>query len=277
MKRKLKKRITAFLLCLILVVCNSVSIFADELATTAAESVNTEKQEKERKEEKAPEATTAKKEETTKEKVPETTTAKKEETTTEKAPEATTEKKEETASILSFQNEEVTIEVTADDPAALPKGVELKVVPVTAENTLTQEQYIEVEKQVKDKAAEENKEIKGMLAYDISLVDAEGSEVEPSGKVTVSMYYKNAAQPLSDEEKNPAAVTEVSVLHLEEDENGLVKEVVDLGEQETTKLDVLDTAEGKENTGRRDGNRRFFRVYYCMDRYERKDNHSLCK
>lgn len=246
MKRKLKKRITAFLLCLILVVCNSVSIFADELATTAAESVNTEKQEKERKEEKAPEATTAKKEETTKEKVPETTTAKKEETTTEKAPEATTEKKEETASILSFQNEEVTIEVTADDPAALPKGVELKVVPVTAENTLTQEQYIEVEKEVKDKAAEENKEIKGMLAYDISLVDTEGNEVEPSGKVTVSMYYKNAAQPLSDEEKNPAAVTEVSVLHLEEDENGLVKEVVDLGEQETTKLDVLDTAEGKK-------------------------------
>ncbi len=30
MKRKLKKRITAFLLCMVLVVCNSVSILADE-------------------------------------------------------------------------------------------------------------------------------------------------------------------------------------------------------------------------------------------------------
>ena len=65
MKRKLKKRITAFLLCMVLVVCNSVSILADEPVATAVESAETKEQEKATKEEKAPEATTAAKEKTT--------------------------------------------------------------------------------------------------------------------------------------------------------------------------------------------------------------------
>ena len=44
MKSKMKKKMIAFLLCMVLVICNSVSILAD---TPAAETTTTEKQAKE--------------------------------------------------------------------------------------------------------------------------------------------------------------------------------------------------------------------------------------
>lgn len=486
MKRKLKKRITAFLLCMVLVVCNSVSILADEPVATAVESAETKEQEKATKEEKAPEATTAakekttekapetttakkeetttekapeattaKKEEKTTEKAPETTTAKKEETTTEKAPEATTAKKEETTTekapetteekvfceafklekeirdekgnlvqkvtaqipakafkanknqitmevaevdattekhiqkliekrlpeknelgdymlyqinfkvdgktvdalepititfeksdleikekkkanvfyynekentekiteiiqkkemieklqaegkdtddlreykfseievgadyrsdeirlkgeksaiygcyveksinipVLTYENEEVIVSVTADEEGIIPADAQLKVVSITAENTDTQQQYTEVEQKIKDKVAQQGKEVSGFLAYDIAFVNAEGQEVEPDGKVQVSMKYKEAVLPPANanegEAPSPANAeadttadanaTDVSVFHLEEDEQGNVSQVVDMKEEQKATVETLSTAEGEK-------------------------------
>lgn len=298
MKRKLKKRITAFLLCMVLVVCNSVSILADEPVATAVESAETKEQEKATKEEKAPEATTAakektmekapetttakkeetttekapeattaKKEEKTTEKAPETTTAKKEETKTEKAPEATTAKKEETTTEkapetttektdnteastateketapteLIYENDQVTVKVSAISEGAIPAGATLKVVPIEKENSQTKIAYQEVEKKIQEKATQEKYDIAGFLAYDITLIDKDGKEVEPNSEVKVTMDYKQAAIPaetdIAEDEK-----VDVTVLHLEEDEAGNVKKVVDM--DKAGKIDSLQTTD----------------------------------
>ncbi len=117
MKSKMKKKMIAFLLCMVLVICNSVSILAD---TPAAETTTTEKQAKETRtaknegtseEEKSSDNskdTSKSSEETeeTKEEAPETkTTEKKEETTG-----ATTEKKEESATATTTEKKEETEE-----------------------------------------------------------------------------------------------------------------------------------------------------------------------
>ena len=103
-------------------------------------------------------------------------------------------------------------------------------------------QYQEVEQQLGEKATEEEYDITGFLAYDISLVDEDGNEIEPNGEVQVSMDYKNSVSPAAEEK----AITnsDVTVMHLEEDENGQVKEVVDMAENSQLK-NVEITAEQK--------------------------------
>lgn len=140
MKSKMRKKLIAFMLCMVLVICNSVSILADTPAaetTTAGEQVketrtaknenasddktggedekNVSKQSEESDKDTPPEVTTTeKKKETT-----ETTTEKKEETTTEastekedpdKADEVTTEAKEESATATTTEKKEETEE-----------------------------------------------------------------------------------------------------------------------------------------------------------------------
>ena len=126
MKSKMRKKLIAFMLCMVLVICNSVSILADTPAaetTTAGEQVketrtaknenasddktggedekNVSKQSEESDKDTPPEVTTTeKKKETT-----ETTTEKKEETTTE----ASTEKKE-TTTVAKDETTETTTE-----------------------------------------------------------------------------------------------------------------------------------------------------------------------
>ena len=133
--------------------------------------------------------------------------------------------------------------MTAVEEGAIPAGATLKVLPITLENNETKAQYEDVEKRIQEKVAEEEKEVAGFLAYDITFVDGEGNEIEPNSKVKVSMNYKKAALP-EDVKENGGENAEVSVLHLEEDENGNVKDVVNMSEKETTKIDTLATAEG---------------------------------
>ena len=117
MKSKMKKKMIAFLLCMVLVICNSVSILAD---TPAAETTTTEQKAKETRtaksegtseEEKSSDNskdTSKSSEETeeTKKEAPETkTTEKKEETTG-----ATTEKKEESTTATTTEKKEETEE-----------------------------------------------------------------------------------------------------------------------------------------------------------------------
>lgn len=315
MKSKMRKKLIAFMLCMVLVICNSVSILADTPAaetTTAGEQVketrtaknenasddktggedgkNVSKQSEEsdkdtppevtttEKKEETTEASTEKKEETTTEastEKKETTTAAKDETTetttedkttteatteekatTEAAEETsdsseedkketkeatTTEGKEETAPAeLTFENDDVIVTVSEVAEGAIPEGAELKVVPILKNDTETQAQYAEVEKQVQEKAAETETEIKGFLAYDITFVDEDGNEIEPNSEVKVSMEYKQATIP-EEITAEDAQNAEVSVMHLEEDADGNVSQVVDMGE--AGKVDTLETTD----------------------------------
>lgn len=118
------------------------------------------------------------------------------------------------------------LKVTAKaDAGILPDGAKLKVEPITKGDD-----YKDIEKKVREDAEEDDKELSGLLAYDISF-EADGKEVEPDGKVDVTMKWDDAALP-DDVEKD----AEVSVLHLTDDDK-----VVDLTESE----DKNNTAEVK--------------------------------
>lgn len=307
MKRKMKKKLIAFMLCMVLVICNSVSILADTpaAATTTAENqvseTKTAKNEKSSEENKstddndtskqseetdetkdeAPEATTTeKKEETTeastekKDEISGTTTKAKDETekAEEGTTEATTKKKDDTEAAdetsessekketttaenssetsgtteetteaaeetttpteLTYENDDVKITVSANAENAIPEGATLQVVPVVNSGD-TAGQYQEVEQQLGEKATEEEYDITGFLAYDISLIDEDGNEIEPDGEVQVSMDYKNSVSPVAEEKA--LTDSDVTVMHLEEDENGQVKEVVDMAKSSQLK------------------------------------------
>lgn len=164
----------------------------------------------------------------------------------EKEPEEKPEQPEEKPAdipVLNYEDDKVTVSVTAEEAGIIPEGAELKVLPITSEDTDTKEQYQEVEKKIQEKVAEEEKEVAGFLAYDITFVDKDGNEMEPNGKVKVSMNYKKAELP-QEVVENKATDAEVTVLHLEEDENGEVKQVVDMGAEQKANVDTLTTTEG---------------------------------
>ena len=144
---------------------------------------------------------------------------------------------------LTYENDEVTITVSETEIGAIPDEAALKVVPILEDDKDTEDQYKEVEEQLQKKAAEDEKDVAGFLAYDITFVDKDGNEIEPNSEVKVTMEYKEPALPA---EKNTKDVkdTEVSVLHFEEDKDGNVKEVVDMNE--AGQLDALETGDEQQ-------------------------------
>lgn len=141
----------------------------------------------------------------------------------------------EPVQVLTYEDDQVTVTVSAAENGVIPANAELKVVPIT-EDKETEDQYKDVEKKLQEKAEEEEYEIAGFLAYDITFVDPEGNETEPNGEVKVSIDYNEAAIPESVSEED-VQNAEVTVMHLEEDEKGEVKEVVDMAQNE--QVDVL--------------------------------------
>lgn len=229
---------------------------ADEVTTKAKEET-----------EKADETTTeaketTKKEETTETQEEKTTKAKEEtsETSGKKDTEKTTEAEEKTAESaekteekeflpteLTYDDANVKIVVSADKENVIPAGVTLKVTPVINDGN-TAEQYAQVEQQLEEQKLEKNTTVAGFLAYDISLITKEGNEIEPNGEVKVDIDYKEASiadikqgivEADSDIDQNKDL--DVTVLHLEENQDGTVKEVVDLSEQ--NKIETLETTE----------------------------------
>ena len=260
MKSKRKKKILAAILCMVMVLTNNFSILAEGtevpneiIQPETPEQINESETEviPEESKEETPESEVTPQESETEEMPQEEATP--EEPKVEEVPqeEATPEKPkteevpqtEETPKELKYEDEQVSVVVTAVEEGAIPTGATLKVLPITLENNETKAQYEDVEKRIQEKVAEEEKEVAGFLAYDITFVDGEGNEIEPNSKVKVSMNYKKAALP-EDVKENGGENAEVSVLHLEEDENGNVKDVVNMSERETTKIDTLATAEG---------------------------------
>lgn len=151
---------------------------------------------------------------------------------------------------LEYEDDQVKVHVTASEEGIIPDHASLKVVPLVKQevtNEMTDEQkqeveainkkYDEAEKKLTEKEAYD---IAGFLAYDISLVDADGNKVEPNGDVKVTMDYKrpviaeDAVQTVNDTEwLNSTKDLDVTVLHLEEDNKGKVTDVVDMTAEDT--------------------------------------------
>lgn len=177
-----------------------------------------------------------------------------EEESEEQTPE---ENQEEEAYVqtLEYEDDSVKIHVSAKAEGIIPENASLKVVPLVKQDVtagMTEEevqsineinaQYDVVEQKLNEKADEEEYDIAGFLAYDISFVDADGNKAEPNGDVKVTMEYKNAVLPETIENASDMNVT---VMHLEEDAQGNVKQVVDMS-QENNKIETIETTDTQE-------------------------------
>lgn len=162
----------------------------------------------------------------------------KEETTTEETAKSETETKEAKAK-LTYEDEDVTINVTEEKEGAIPEGTTLSVTPIKKDT----KEYTAVEEKLNQKAEDEEYSIAGFLAYDITLTDKDGNKIEPDGNVKVTMDYKKEVLPEGvDTENKELAVT---VIHLEEDKDGTVKQVVDMVADEKEEASVQTTDETK--------------------------------
>ena len=143
--------------------------------------------------------------------------------------------------IFRYENDDVKVEVKESEAGVIADSAKLQIMPIEQDNEETQKQYAEVKKQLLEKAQNEIYDIAGFLAYDISFVDENGNKIEPDGKVQVSMEYKKITMPEELKDRKDSKDTDVTVMHLEEDTSGKVKEVVDLSESKQLK-DITTTA-----------------------------------
>lgn len=135
-----------------------------------------------------------------------------------------TEEVAEIPSELIFDNGEYKVTVSAVKEDALKNIKEVKVSPITAD--INSEEYNEISEKLQNKLDEENltksieekEEIAGFLAYDITLINEDGTELEPDGNVNVSIEYI-----VVPEEVAKLSNADVSVIHFEENnQNGEV-------------------------------------------------------
>lgn len=125
----------------------------------------------------------------------------------------------------------LTVHATAD-AGILPEDATLTVKPITKENKDTRAAYDQVEEKVQKNVADDDRKLTGFLAYDISFTQND-KEIEPTGKVNVTMNWENAATPDGSEQKD----ADVSVLHLAKNKDGS-KEIKD--------TEVVNLTENKE-------------------------------
>lgn len=293
MKSKTKKRLVAFMLCMVLVLSSTISAFADELQDTDSqnqiETMADPATEEAIADEPMAESLDASQEEqqpvaeqTVEEPVQEEVQTPEEtpvvETPAEPAVENTapvenekikTEEPavNETQPILQLTYEDDNVKVTVDavDAGNIPDGASLSVTPIIKkeitdsmsdeekeETKAMNDQYDHTEKKLQEKAKDEPYDIAGFLAYDITFVDPDGNKLEPNGDVKVSMEYKKAeipeeAKKVQDAKKDEQEL-DVTVMHLEEDEQGEVKEVADLSDAtvQNGSLENLETNDDKK-------------------------------
>lgn len=153
------------------------------------------------------------------------------------------EEKTDTVESFKYEDDDVVITVTPEKTGIIPEKAKLQVLPIVSDKNDTKDQYKEVEEQLKEKAENEEYDIAGFLAYDISFIGEDGKEVEPAGNVKVSMDYKKNIIP--EEVKSEDKDLDVTVMHLEEDEKGNVKNVVDMVADSKTEAAVETTNSGE--------------------------------
>ena len=223
MKSNTKKRLIAFMLCMVLVLSSTISAFADEPQNTdsqsqaeivtepaADEPQNTDSQSQ------AEVVTEPAADEATGDTTTEDTTT--EDTTTENTitENTITEDTSDTTDIeipskkewsVQVGNTTVKVNGSAD---ALPADAQLSVTEITSEDEVK-----EIEKAVEEKAIEEQFSIKNIFSYDIKFL-VNGSEVQPTTPVQVSV---DTPEITSGED---AAVLHVDNNNVAEDMNGAV-------------------------------------------------------
>ena len=189
MKSNTKKRLIAFMLCMVLVLSSATSAFADEPQNTDSQSqaeVVTEPAADEATEDTTTEDTTTE-DTTTEDTTTEDTTT--EDTTTEdvSTENTITEDVSDTPDIeipskkewsVQVGNATVKVNGSAD---ALPADAQLSVTEITSEDEVK-----EIEKAVEEKAIEEQFSIKNIFSYDIKFL-VNGTEVQPTTPVQVSV------------------------------------------------------------------------------------------
>ena len=263
MKSNTKKRLIAFMLCMVLVLSSATSAFADEPQNTDSQSqteavaepaadeatgdeaaVNSSEQQQQ--EEQQPEQ--QQEQQQPEQQQPET-----EAPTVEAPAEQPAAEEAQPIQQLTYENDNVKITVDAVESGNIPEGATLSVTPIIKqeitdsmsdeEKTKAEElnnQYDFTENKLKEKAEDESYDIAGFLAYNITFVDADGNKMEPNGNVKVTMDYKqpviaeDAVQTVNDTEwLNSTKDLDVTVLHLEEDNKGKVTDVVDMTAEDT--------------------------------------------
>ena len=156
-----------------------------------------------------------------------------------------TEQTAKAASIIrEYKSDEINVTVTAENETDLPEDAKLQVTAIEKDNKNTAEKYEDVKQQLIDKTTDKSYSIAGFLAYDISFVDNKGNKIEPNGKVQVSIEYNKTAIPEELKNDKNLANTAVTVMHLEEDEEGKVKNIVDMSENK--QLKDIQTNDDKE-------------------------------
>ena len=149
---------------------------------------------------------------------------------------------------VEYEDDNVKIVVSESQAGIIPENSTLSVSPIVEGDSVTQEKYKEVDSKLQDAADNGGYSITGFLAYDISFVDVNGKEVEPNGEVSVSMQYKEATLPDSVTEED-VTDSNVTVMHLQENEEGIVQDAVDMNESnkitdiKTTETNEIESAE----------------------------------
>ena len=198
MKSNTKKRLIAFMLCMVLVLSSATSVFADEPQNTDSQS-QTEAVAEPAADEATEDTTT---EDTTTEDVSTENTITEDVSDT---PDIEIPSKKEWS--VQVGNATVKVNGSAD---ALPADAQLSVTEITSEDEVK-----EIEKAVEEKAIEEQFSIKNIFSYDIKFL-VNGSEVQPTTPVQVSV---DTPEITSSED---AAVLHVDDNNVAEDMNGSV-------------------------------------------------------
>ena len=264
MKSNTKKRLIAFMLCMVLVLSSATSAFADEPQNTDSQSQTEAVAEPAADEATGDEATgdeatgdeaavNSSEQQQQEQQQPEQQQPETEAPTVEAPAEQPAAEEAQPIQQLTYENDNVKITVDAVESGNIPEGATLSVTPIIKqeitdsmsdeEKTKAEElnnQYDFTENKLKEKAEDESYDIAGFLAYNITFVDADGNKMEPNGNVKVTMDYKqpviaeDAVQTVNDTEwLNSTKDLDVTVLHLEEDNNGKVTDVVDMTAEDT--------------------------------------------
>ena len=229
MKSNTKKRLIAFMLCMVLVLSSATSAFADEPQNTDSQSqteavaepaadeatgdeaaVNSSEQqqqqqqpEQQQQQQQQPEQQQQQQPEQQQQQQPEQQQPETEAPTVEAPAEQPAAEEAQPIQQLTYENDNVKITVDAVESGNIPEGATLSVTPIIKqeitdsmsdeEKTKAEElndQYDFTENKLKEKAENESYDIAGFLAYNITFVDADGNKMEPNGNVKVTMDYK---------------------------------------------------------------------------------------
>lgn len=275
MKSKTFKRCIAIMLCMVIVLSGSGYLLAESLqeGTTAGTETEVQSEEGTTVEEEqnstdegtvevdVPEDEEEQTQENAEAPAQEETPSETEEQVTETpAAETPAEEVESEEPILqlTYEDDKVKITVDAVEAGNIPNGATLSVTPIEKKEITSSmsadekakveeinDQYDLTEQKLQEKAENETYDIAGFLAYDITFADANGNKLEPNGDVKVSMKYKQAEIPEEAKKvltENDDSTLDVTVMHLEEDEQGEVKEVVDMVADENETAEVETTS-----------------------------------